>query len=53
MLAAAVRTGAVTTNSGTSAVSVGIPLYGGCTMSTVTSVLLSIGEIRRQQDEQE
>ena len=44
---------AVIADSGAATVSVGIPLYGGSTMSSVTAVLLSVGKICRQQDEQE
>lgn len=44
---------AVIADSGAAAVSAGIPLYGGCTMSSVTAALLSVGKICRQQDEQE
>jgi len=44
---------AVIADSGAATVSVGIPLYGGCTMSSVTAALLSVSKICRQQDEQE
>ena len=44
---------AVIADGGAATMSVGIPLYGGCTMSSVTAVLLSVGKICRQQDEQE
>lgn len=44
---------AVIAGSGAATVSVGIPLYGGCTMSSVTAALLSVSKICRQQDEQE
>lgn len=44
---------AVVADGGAATVSAGIPLYGGCTMSSVTAALLSVGKICRQQDEQE
>ena len=51
-VSAAVRRRAVIPHGGSPLMSVGVPLYGAGTMSAVTAMMLSISDIRRQQNEQ-